>query len=331
MGISDRQKRNATRKLNVLPVQIKGRGTPPGGGHVSKSEILARMLENNGLRIINGELIDPSNNVVAGVASYTKAEATAGGFDTTARHFLMSDVAVDSYGGDALYFYDPLRTTQPRVQPKPWVYQSTFANLLTNFPAATWPGQIAQCGDVPGLLISNGARYVPLLGEQVLNQVVYAGTVASPTKTVASGTSGYFSIGTVSYPANLFAAGDTLEFKALMRINKGSGGGTTFSPAMRLGTLGDNSDSLIYSAPTSSADNLDIEASSIVHINTSTSFISALSNGIRIAGGTTDILRDRSTQFNVASALYFQIGVGSMTSGNIADLYAWSVKWRAAV
>lgn len=286
------------------------------------------------VRYINGELVDAEDNPVAGVVSYTKAQTEDAEFDTAARHLLMSDVPVDSYGGKALYYYDPARTTQELVQQKPWIYQSTYANLLTNFPAASWPGQIAQCGDVPGLLISNGTRYKPLLGEQILNHVVYPGTVASPTKKVGPGagvTGGYFAIGTTQYPANLFAAGDTIEVIALMRINQGTAGGTTFSPAIRLGTGNDNSNSLLYSAATTSANDQDIEVKAFAHINTATSFIASLSNSVRLINGGTDQLRDRSTQFNVASVMSLQIGVGLMTEYNFSDLYAWTVRWKAAV
>lgn len=328
MPISNQQKKSAVKKLTVTPPPIKGRGIPPGNAKVSKAEVLDRMLENKVVRYVNNEVIDESGNIITGVASYTKAQTADVGFDTSERHLLMSDVPVDSYGGKALFLYSPTRTTQKLVQQKPWVYQSTFSNLLTNFPAASWPGQIARCGDVPGLLISNGTRYVPLLGQQMLKNVVYAGTLASPTKTTGFNQSSFiFDVGSPSFPAGLFDDGDYLEVKALYRGN----GGSAYTPAMFLGTAGDATDPGIYANTTNAADDQDVEVVGRVYINTDTSFISSISNFVTTTGGGTNSLRLRNTQFNVASALKLTIGVGSMTNSGTSsvDLFAWSVNWVA--
>lgn len=65
MPISNQQKRAATRKLSVTPPPIKGRGTPPGSGHVSKAEILARMRENNAVTSENNIFFDKDGNKLA--------------------------------------------------------------------------------------------------------------------------------------------------------------------------------------------------------------------------------------------------------------------------
>ena len=43
MPITKQQRMSATKKLNIAPTVLKGRGAPPGSGHVSKTVCFERM------------------------------------------------------------------------------------------------------------------------------------------------------------------------------------------------------------------------------------------------------------------------------------------------
>lgn len=270
--------------------------------------------------------INVGGEQIPGVASYTKAQTADVSFDDSARHILMSDVAVDQYGGTALFYCDPTRTTQELVQPKPWVYQSTYANLLTNFPAASWPGQMATVGDVSGVvLISNGTRYVPLNGVACLVQKTF-GTLTTPTLTATgSGTFDFTSgLGNLSFPINLFDTGDLLTLRG--RVFK-SGTGGTVPVDISLGTAGTSTDATIYNCtiPNTSGAIANILSDIVIGSDT------ILSSNLSVAfggNGVTGGAADGTTNFNVESTLLLSMS-GTMAAADTVAMQYLTLEWRA--
>lgn len=278
------------------------------------------------VKLVDGELQDSSGNTITGVASYTKAQTADIGFDTSQRHLLMSDVPVDSYGGKALFLYDPTRTTQKLVQQKPWIHQSTFANLLTNFPAASWPGQMATVDDVPGVvLISNGTRYVPLNGVACLVQKTF-GTLTTPSLTATgSGTFNFTSgLGNIAFPVNLFDTGDLLTLRG--RVFKAGTGGTV-PVDISLGTGGTSADATIYSCtiPNTSGAIANILADIVVGSDT------VVSSNLSVAfggNGAVAAAGDQSTNFNVGAALLLSMS-GTQAAADTVAMQYLTLEWRA--
>ena len=208
----------------------------------------------------------------------------------------------------------------------PQIYYATRAVGVAAFPAASYPGLRMVFGDVPGtpLLKSNGTRYVPVSGAAVLSKGVY-GTSASPTKSI-TGTSTAFSfdISTPTFPAGLFAAGDS--FDCIIRVKRhGINGAMTIK--FGIGTAGDYTDDGIFALTVTLTD-LAIATGDIrCDVADATHFVTNHSSGKVSAGAVNQVL-DRTTNFNTASAMKLSI-TGSKNANDTIDLLSYSFVWLA--
>lgn len=290
------------------------------------------------LHLIEASL-DSSGNVdgllfhgqpVSGIATYTRAQAQAGGFDlTTARHFMISDVYSDTDGQPSLWYIHPTASTQKRKLVSSYVVFSTIALLEASFPAASYPGLRALITSFNGSggieVKSNGTRYVPRNGRACLFRDSF-GTVASPTLTVGAGSTSFtFSISTPTIPAGMLAVDDMLFLKFSTNRHNAN---ATIPFSVCLGTAGTTSDAVIWSASIPATDALKTNGDCCVAITASTSFTSNSQGAQSGTGGTTGVV-DGTTNVNTASAMIFTFG-GTKNTNDTIDLLRYSIEWAAS-
>lgn len=109
MPINTQQRKSVTKKLDISPPIIKGRG-PLNNPHVSKDEVLARMLENKSVRsVANGPggyrlSIDENGGYMNGVPSVTLAKLPdATSAQLGSRIYMPRSEFFNSGGGAAVY------------------------------------------------------------------------------------------------------------------------------------------------------------------------------------------------------------------------------------
>lgn len=277
----------------------------------------------------NDELIDSSGAVISGVAAYTLSQFKAGGFDlTTARHVIITDVYSDTDSQPSLWYVQPTASTQKRKLVSPYVVYSTFPLLITDFPAASYPGLralITGFGGSSGILVkSNGTRYVPVNGSAWLFGDTY-GTIAAPTLNAGAGSTSFtFSIGTPSIPANILAVDDKLIWTFRMQRHNAN---ATMTPKVCIGTAGTTSDASVWSASLAATDVLICNALIHSYVSAATSICSNVSAALTGTGGTTSA-SESTTNFNIASDMTITIG-GTKNTSDTLDLLEWSVEWVA--
>ena len=157
MPITKQQRMSATKKLNIAPTVLKGRGAPPGSGHVSKTEILQRMIENDAVRFLNGRFVDPDGNNIDPY-EFTWAEfLTLVSTDYAGITIRITDRHQDYRGVGGVYF----------VGGTSWVLESKciyYATLAAAPSPVTWPGLrifAANIGVSGSFMTSDGAHYRP--------------------------------------------------------------------------------------------------------------------------------------------------------------------------
>lgn len=111
-----------------------------------------------------GILTDANGNVISGVASYTWAQFTDAGFDTSiARYVRVSDRHSTTDGTStpgSLWRIDPTAASaRKRNLVSAAIYYSSFAAAIAEVPVASWPNHRIYPNDVKAELINNGTRY----------------------------------------------------------------------------------------------------------------------------------------------------------------------------
>ena len=180
-------------------------------------------------------------------------------------------------------------------------------------------------------LISNGARVKPESGVALLYSSPSFGTLAAPETTddseAPSGvTSHTYTNISKLIPANLFAAGDSLEVFAWFRK---SGSAGAFTPVYSVGT--NNviaSDSLFYDLP-AGAPAVDIEPHGRIKFLTTTAAIAKRANDVEAASGSVNRLIDMTAGINLASDMYVNIGINSKNTADTVYLVAYDMIWKA--
>ena len=175
MPITKQQRMSATKKLNIAPTVLKGRGAPPGSGHVSKTEILQRMIENDAVRFLNGRFVDPDGNNIDPY-EFTWAEfLTLVSTDYAGITIRITDRHQDSRGVGGILVTGGASWTLE----SPQIYYATFANAPS---AASYPGWRIT-GPWAGLgspvLYSNGTLWRYQLHTPVLIGHIYNVTKSS--------------------------------------------------------------------------------------------------------------------------------------------------------
>ena len=208
----------------------------------------------------------------------------------------------------------------------PQIYYATRVAGIAAFPAATYPGLRMVFGDVPGtpLLKSNSTRYVPVSGIATLSKGVY-GTSAYPTKSITDTSTAFsFDISTPTFPAGLFADGDS--FDCIIRVKRhGINGAMTIK--FGIGTAGDSTDDGIF-AQTVTLTDLAVATGDIrCDVADATHFVTNYSNGKVSAGAVSQVV-DKTTNFNTASAMKLSI-TGSKNANDTIDLLSYSFVWLA--
>lgn len=210
----------------------------------------------------------------------------------------------------------------------PQIYAATRAAGVAAFPAATYPGLTQVWGDVGSgraQVVSNGTRYIPKGGRMILFRNVY-GTVASPILSAAAGSTSFnFALGSPTLPANLLAAGDALYLKG--RVQK-HGTAATISLEANIGTAGDTSDHNIWVGTVPNTDLNHTPFDCYADVADATHYVT---NYIALQGGTggAGFLLDRTTNFNIGSAMIFSIN-GTKNTADALDLLSWQLEWITA-
>ena len=210
----------------------------------------------------------------------------------------------------------------------PQIYYATRAAGVAAFPAASYPGLRQVWGDVGGgrsPVVSNGTRYVPESGRMVLFRSVY-GTLAIPTLTAAAGSTSFnFALESPTIPANMLAAGDALYLKG--RVQK-HGTAAVIPIECNIGTAGDTNDHniIVVNVPNTDLNHMAFDA--YADVCDATHFIT---NNTALQGGTggAGFLLDRTTNFNIVSAMIFSIN-GTKNTADSLDLISWQLEWITA-
>ena len=172
-----------------------------------------------------GYLTDANGNPIA-YESVRLAEFQDIAFDLTVeRTVYVSNVPADSsLQGGSFWRIVPTATVKRKLISEAVCY-STYAAAIAAFPIASYNGLPYRCGDVGDYnvrLISNGARVKPESGVALLYSSPSFGTLAAPettddSETPSGSTSHTYTNISKLIPANLFAAGDSLEVFAWFR------------------------------------------------------------------------------------------------------------------
>lgn len=280
-----------------------------------------------------GQILDDAT-AITGIASMTFAQMNA----LTADQLLalagmqihINDIHHNSSGiggVNAIRDSDPAGWAQTGG---PWY----FATLAEAVAAAAYVKNLrVTCGDVGYGMVDlrwDGiSRFRPIGRSCVLAGASY-GTLASPTNVVSSGTSGYFSISTPTFPANLFDSGDRLRLS--MRVRKNGTGATMYFISC-LGTSGTASDATVIDFDIPNVDNTDVDAEVVCYIGSDTvfttnDFFAPYYNPSGTVGNAPGIY-DRTTNFNVASVMILSIAVGLKNAADSGDLLGYSFTWEA--
>ena len=190
----------------------------------------------------NGNFYDSAGNIISGVASYTWAQFTAGGFDTSiARYVHVSDRHSTTDGTStpgSLWWIDPTATaTRKRNLVSGPIYYATFALAVAEVPAASWPNHCIWVGTGCGLggaeLISNGTRYAHKQKGRILMAASTApiasdwfsgtGSISSNTLTITAVTSGVLAVGDIVNGAGVLAN------TKITALGTGTGGTGTYT------------------------------------------------------------------------------------------------------
>ena len=279
----------------------------------------------------NGNLYDSAGNIISGVASYTWAQFTAGGFDTSiARYVHVSDRHSTTDGTStpgSLWWIDPTATDiRKRNLVSGPIYYSSHLSAITELPMASWPTMRIRCTDVGNgrfPLNCNGTRYIPE-GRVVLLKNVY-GTKANPTKTEAAGSTAWTdNIGSPQFPANLFAPPDSLNVK--LRFQR-HGATATMVIKAALGTAGDSTDASLWVNTLLATDLLISPAEVYVDVCDSTHMMTNQVSGQSGSGAPNSIV-DITANIDTTSILKFSI-TGTKNTSDSVDLLSYSLEWSA--
>jgi len=188
MPISSQQKKAATRKLVVTPPPLKGRGAPPGGGHVTKAEVLARMKENDAVVVIDGRLFNVDGTPVAPIDK-TLAEFLALTPSQVADGAVVhiTNVHGPSGVGGVYATRDAVASGWGQNFGTPWCF-TTIALAAASFPAASYPGwrfrdttyNLDYYSDGAEYVLNNGMALVSRSNTAVPTLICPASTFTSP-------------------------------------------------------------------------------------------------------------------------------------------------------
>jgi len=189
-------------------------------------------------------ITDANGNVISGVASYTWAQFTDAGFDTSiTRYVHVSDRHSTADGTStpgSLWRIDPTVTSvRKRNLMSGPIYYATFALAVAEVPAASWPNHRIWVGTGCGLggaeLISNGTRYA----HKQKGRVLMAASTAPIASDWFSGTGSISGAGTTltitAVTSGVLAVGDIVNGAGVLANTKitalgtGTGGTGTYT------------------------------------------------------------------------------------------------------
>jgi len=178
MPITKQQRMSATKKLNIAPTVLKGRGAPPGSGHVSKTEILQRMIENDAVRFLNGRFVDPDGNNIDPY-EFTWAEfLTLVSTDYAGITIRITDRHQDSRGVGGILVTGGASWTLE----SPQIYYSTFASAPDAVSYPGWRITGPWAGKGAPVLESNGTAWRYKSGSRII-----LGSALNVSKTTTAG------------------------------------------------------------------------------------------------------------------------------------------------
>ena len=289
-------------------------------------ETLEHLLVLGAVQYVNGSFV-VNGQTITGMSSYTWAEFIDSGFDlTVARHVKVTDRhscfnGVSTPG--SLWWIDPTAVTaRKRNLVSGPIYSNTFANVLSNYPAATWPGLQVYPDDLNNVLYNDATDY-KLLNTRgfIISEV--NGTIASPTKTLGNGAAPQlFTLANNALPANLVKVGNRLRVNFQLKRH-GTG---TMVFAIALGTGATLGDGLIWSSGIASTDNAFILGEVMITVTGANSFTSS-GTSAQFNTGTISLLTDQSTNVDFGAAQTFKAGLSTKaTSTDSLDLLSLSVE-----
>lgn len=273
-----------------------------------------------GKLMVNGTSIDPYETTLSGFASAVVGDYANG------IELRITDLHTTSAGVGGVRFTGGTSwvLTSPRI------YFATFVAAVAAFPPATWPHLVIRCGDVGNGLVdleSNGTRYVPQGGVACLFKGTW-GTLASPTNTITSGTGDptlTFPIGTPTFPAGLFATGDSFRVKGRFQRHLTN---ATMLVRVNLGTAGNGNDHDLWNS-TLVATNLLISPLEVhATVSDATHFLTNQSSG-QSGGGSTSSAIDRTNNFNTASVMKLSASIQTKNASDSLDIMDLSFDWIA--
>lgn len=301
-------------------------------GFIEEGPLASIVQSSNGQLVVNG-------TVITGLASYTAAEFISGSFDlTVARHVKVIDWHSANNGTStpgSLWWIDPTAVTARKRQLVSGpIWNSSYASLLSTFPAASWPGMQARAADVGKgtvILEERSGRYVAQGGQGFLLQEVN-GTVATPTKTLP-GTAGapqLFALSNSLIPANLIQQGDLGYFT--FSAQRHQVGSMTIVCALGKSTTA-LTDAAMWTSAIATTDLAKVEGVCKLEFGSATVFTTNGTQGIQQTGGSGAGPRvDASANFDLGFDQYIKIGLSVKgTSTDTLDLLQASFLWVPAL
>ena len=183
-------------------------------------------------------ITDANGNVISGVASYTWAQFTDAGFDTSiTRYVHVSDRHSTTDGTStpgSLWRIDPSATAiRKRNLVSAAIYYSSFAAAIAEVPVASWPNHRIYPNDVKAELVNNGTRYAFKQKGRILMAASTApiasdwfsgtGSISSNTLTITAVTSGVLAVGDIVNGAGVLAN------TKITALGTGTGGTGTYT------------------------------------------------------------------------------------------------------
>ncbi len=206
-------------------------------------------------------------------------------------------------------------------------------------PSFTWanrPAASAMAGDTiritnvgpsgcGSLWISNGTRWLPLNGQQLLS-AKRTGTAASPLASVATvdklslPAGDMVTSGSIVLPADLLSAGMSLHVEGRFR-HAGTGG--TWSAGFRLGTLNSGSDNSCCATTGSATDDQTGWVFQEIMVLSSGSYASLYNTAPQ--GVAAAAISTRNTNFDTTVAMYLAPYASSVNAADTVQLIAYEV------
>ncbi len=251
------------------------------------------------------------------------SDPTIGVDPTILCNYMISDKQVYPGGCSPIFLVDPLRAGNKRFLQSPHLYIASYADRpsAVDFPLMTLMlGEFGNC-----LSISDGTDWVSKNTQTVYQE--QNGTLTTPTKSTPASSTGYtFTTGMPDIPANLIVPGKTIMRCQYSMRRRGANGTNDF--AIRLGTVGNNSDPVVtYYSAIAATDLRDVRNSTKLTFPTSAFLISTRAQGDTI-NGTNGLTESSGTQWDITQPLKITVAVPTKNAADTIDLIDMRLIWE---